>query len=53
MELKGVVFDTMLSSYVLQPEQSHKLSSLCLQYLTDTVSQDYDDLGLKKRRNHC
>jgi len=48
MELKGVVFDTMLSSYVLQPEQSHKLSSLCLQYLTDTVSQDYDDLGLKK-----
>ncbi|WP_069789738.1 DNA polymerase I [Cyanobacterium sp. IPPAS B-1200] len=48
IELKGVVFDTMLASYVLQPEQSHKLSSLCLQYLTDTVSQDYDDLGLKK-----
>ncbi|MGY6528924.1 MAG: DNA polymerase I [Cyanobacterium sp.] len=48
IELKGVVFDTMLASYVLQPEQSHKLSSLCLQYLTDTVSQNYDDLDIKK-----
>ncbi|AFZ48191.1 DNA polymerase I [Cyanobacterium stanieri PCC 7202] len=48
IELRGVVFDTMLASYVLQPEQSHKLSSLCLQYLSDTVSQDYDDLELKK-----
>ncbi|MBE9222083.1 DNA polymerase I [Cyanobacterium stanieri LEGE 03274] len=48
IKLQGVVFDTMLASYVLQPEQSHKLSSLCLQYLTDIISQEYDDLGIKK-----
>ncbi|MBF2056782.1 MAG: DNA polymerase I [Cyanobacterium sp. T60_A2020_053] len=48
INLQGVVFDTMLASYVLQPEQSHKLSSLCRQYLTDTISLDYDQLELGK-----
>lgn len=48
IKLKGVVFDTMLASYVLQPENSHKLSSLCLQYLDGLVAQDYDSLNLQK-----
>lgn len=48
INLQGVVFDTMLASYVLQPEQSHKLSSLCRQYLTDTISLDYEQLELGK-----
>ena len=48
IELTGVTFDTMLASYVLQPEQSHKLSSLSQKYLTNTIAQDYDSLNLKK-----
>lgn len=43
IELKGVVFDTMLASYVLNPETSHSLSDLGLRYL-DLLSQSYTDL---------
>lgn len=41
--LRGVVFDTMLASYVLNPESSHSLSDLGLRHL-DLLSQSYDDL---------
>lgn len=50
IQLDGVVFDTMLASYVLHPESSHKLSDLCEQYLSDIVSKNYDELELKKNQ---
>jgi DNA polymerase I len=46
IELQGVVFDTMLASYVLNPETSHNLSDLGLRYL-DLLSQSYTDLVTK------
>ncbi|MBL1210424.1 DNA polymerase I [Geminocystis sp. GBBB08] len=51
INLQGVIFDTMLASYVLQPESSHKLSSLCRQYSLDTIAQDYDSLNLGKNES--
>ncbi len=64
INLQGVVFDTMLASYVINPEESHKLSNLSIKYLTDIIAQDYDELGLgknetiadleiKKAANYC
>ncbi len=50
INLNGVVFDTMLASYVLHPEKSHKLSELCEQYLDGITSQNYGDLGLGKKQ---
>jgi len=44
--LQGVVCDTMLSSYVLNPENSHNLSDLGLKYL-NLLSQRYEDLVTK------
>lgn len=41
--LTGVVFDTMLASYVLNPEASHNLSDLSLRYL-NLLAQSYTDL---------
>ncbi|MBF1999698.1 MAG: DNA polymerase I [Synechococcales cyanobacterium M58_A2018_015] len=41
--LRGVVFDTMLASYVLNPENDHKLSELGIRYL-NLFSQSYDNL---------
>ncbi|MGF1568709.1 MAG: DNA polymerase I [Nodosilinea sp.] len=43
LELRGVVFDTMLASYVLNPEASHNLTDLSLRYLNLTA-QSYGDL---------
>ncbi len=43
IDLVGVVFDTMLVSYVLNPEDSHNLTDLTLRYLNGTV-QSYKDL---------
>ncbi|MGK7907319.1 MAG: DNA polymerase I [Synechococcus sp.] len=43
VHLGGVEFDTMLASYVLNPEDSHKLSELSQRYL-GMVAQDYSDL---------
>ncbi|MGH2412239.1 MAG: DNA polymerase, partial [Microcystaceae cyanobacterium] len=48
INLAGIVFDTMLASYVLHPEKSHKLSDLCDRYLTGITSKDYKDLGIPK-----
>ena len=41
--LAGVVFDTMLASYVLNPETSHNLSDLSLRHL-NLSAQSYSDL---------
>ncbi|RMG13218.1 MAG: DNA polymerase I [Cyanobacteria bacterium J055] len=43
IQLAGVVFDTMLASYVLNPENSHNLSDLSLRYL-GIRAQSYSDL---------
>ncbi len=43
IELAGVVFDTMLASYVLNPENSHNLTDLSLRHLNLTA-QSYGDL---------
>ncbi|HIK44284.1 MAG TPA: DNA polymerase I, partial [Leptolyngbyaceae cyanobacterium M65_K2018_010] len=43
LQLQGVVFDTMLASYVLNPEASHNLTDLSLRYLNLTT-QSYEDL---------
>ncbi|MDA0866641.1 MAG: DNA polymerase I [Cyanobacteria bacterium] len=43
IHLAGVVFDTMLASYVLNPEGSHNLSDLSLRHLQITA-QSYSDL---------
>ncbi|MEO0431178.1 MAG: DNA polymerase I [Cyanobacteria bacterium J06656_5] len=43
IELAGVVFDTMLASYVLNPENSHNLTDLSLRYL-NLAAQSYSDL---------
>ncbi|BAQ64310.1 DNA polymerase I [Geminocystis sp. NIES-3709] len=51
INIQGIIFDTMLASYVLQPEESHKLSSLSFKYLKDIISLDYDDLNLPKNQN--
>lgn len=51
INIEGVIFDTMLASYVLQPEQSHKLSNLCRLYSTKAVSSDYEDLNLEKNQS--
>jgi DNA polymerase I len=43
IELAGVVFDTMLASYVIDPELKHNLTDLSLRYL-DIQPQDFKDL---------
>ncbi|MEG4852796.1 DNA polymerase I [Microcoleus sp. B5-D4] len=43
IKLAGVVFDTMLASYVLNPETSHSLSELSKKYL-GIVAKSYKEL---------
>lgn len=43
IHLAGVVFDTMLASYLLNPETTHNLTDLALRYLDLTVPS-YKDL---------
>jgi DNA polymerase I len=43
IQLAGVVFDTMLASYVLNPDSSHNLAELSRRYLNIT-SQSFTDL---------
>lgn len=43
IQLQGVVFDTMLASYVLNPESSHNLTELSRRYL-HVVAQSYTAL---------
>ncbi len=48
IELKGVVFDTMLASYVLNPNNSHNLGDLSERYQLKITAKSYKELGLKK-----
>ncbi|MFM7437662.1 MAG: DNA polymerase, partial [Snowella sp.] len=48
IQLAGVIFDTMLASYVLHPELSHNLSDLCDRYLSGVRSISYKELGIAK-----
>ncbi|NMG10236.1 DNA polymerase I [Brasilonema sp. UFV-L1] len=43
MKLAGVVFDSMLASYILNPDNNHNLSDLAMRHLGLT-SKSYDDL---------
>jgi DNA polymerase I len=43
IHLAGVEFDTMLASYVLNPEAKHNLTDLALRYL-NLSTQSYEDL---------
>ncbi len=43
VHLAGVVFDTMLASYILNPEASHKLSDLSYRYLGIRATE-YEEL---------
>jgi DNA polymerase I len=43
VNLQGVVFDTMLASYVLNPDSSHNLTDLSSRYLS-IVPQSYTEL---------
>ena len=51
INLKGIVLDTMLASYVLHPEQTHNLTDLCRRYLPKIVALSYKDLGIPKGKN--
>jgi DNA polymerase I len=46
--LRGVVFDTMLASYVLRPELTHNLGDLCDRFSLGITSQSYKSLDIPK-----
>jgi DNA polymerase-1 len=48
IKLAGVIFDTMLASYVLNPETSHSLSELSSKYL-GIVAKSYKELVPKNK----
>jgi DNA polymerase-1 len=48
INLSGVIFDTMLASYIINPENSHNLTDLSKRYLTGIVAKSYKDLNLAK-----
>ncbi|MFB2923123.1 DNA polymerase I [Aerosakkonema funiforme] len=50
IKLADVAFETMLASYVLNPENSHSLSDLARRYLELNI-QSYADLGIPKGKN--
>jgi len=44
VEVKGVLFDTMLAHYLIEPEASHDLGILCNQYLNyQLIGSDKDE----------
>ena len=50
IKLSGVVFDTMLASYVLNPELTHNLGDLSERYGLEMKAKSYKDLGLTKKQ---
>ncbi|KOR37489.1 MULTISPECIES: DNA polymerase I [Planktothricoides] len=48
INLAGVVFDTMLASYLLNPDDSHTLTDLSLRYLSGIESLSYKSLNIPK-----
>lgn len=62
IDLAGVVFDPMLASYVLNPENSHNLSDMVLRYLGMTIRSYTDvvpkgktiaDIDIKAIADYC
>lgn len=47
IQLQGVVFDTMLASYVLNPEDTHNLTDLAHRHQLNFIVQTYSDLVKK------
>ncbi|MFP4337575.1 MAG: DNA polymerase I [Halothece sp.] len=50
IQLSGVVFDTMLASYVLHPERNHNLSELAAKYLPELTIKSYQELEIAKNK---
>jgi DNA polymerase-1 len=51
INLAGVIFDTMLASYVLNPDESHNLTELSRKYLdSGIVAKSYKQLSLGKNQ---
>ncbi len=48
INLAGVVFDTMLASYVINPEMTHNLGDLSERYGLEINAKSYKDLGIPK-----
>jgi DNA polymerase-1 len=48
IELAGIVFDTMLASYVLNPDNSHNLTDLSERYKLDCIAKSYKQLNIPK-----
>lgn len=48
INLDGVVFDTMLASYVLNPSNTHNLGDLSARYGLEIAAKSYKDLGIPK-----
>lgn len=48
INLTGVVFDTMLASYILNPEMTHNLGDLSERYGLEITAKSYQDLGIPK-----
>jgi DNA polymerase-1 len=48
INLAGVVFDTMLASYLVNPDDSHTLTDLSLHYLSGIESLSYKSLNIPK-----
>ncbi|GAB4541159.1 MAG: DNA polymerase I [Pleurocapsa sp.] len=48
INLAGVVFDTMLASYVLNPNNTHNLTDLSERYGLGITAKSYKELGITK-----
>ena len=48
IQLSGVVLDTMLASYLINPETTHNLTDLSERYNIGITAKSYKDLGLAK-----
>ncbi|MDJ0899009.1 MAG: DNA polymerase I [Xenococcus sp. MO_188.B8] len=48
IQLAGVVLDTMLASYLLNPETTHNLTDLSERYNIDITAKSYKDLAIPK-----
>ena len=51
INLAGVVFDTMLASYVLNPETTHNLTDLSERYALGIVAKSYKNLDIPKGKS--
>ncbi len=50
INLNGVIFDTMLASYVLNPYSSHNLTDLSEYYLSGIRAKSFKELNIKKEQ---